>query len=57
MSGHFSNCPVGTDENSPAIYAAISAFFALLVSLIAAAVGGYLATPRDLTTRNATSTV
>ncbi|MEJ7708345.1 MAG: hypothetical protein WKF84_00410 [Pyrinomonadaceae bacterium] len=32
--------------------AAILAFFALLLSLIAAAVGGYLATPRDLTTRN-----
>jgi hypothetical protein len=44
---------VGEKTASGLAKAAISAFFALLVSLIAAAVGGYLAAPRDLTTRNA----
>jgi len=48
---------VGEKTASGVSKAAISAFFALLFSLIAAAIGGYLATPRDLTTRNATSTV
>lgn len=43
---------VGEKTASGVSKAATSAFFALLFGLLAAAVGGYLATPRDLTTRN-----
>lgn len=47
---------VGEKTASGVAKAATSAFFALLLSAIAAAIGGYLATPRDLTTRNTTTT-
>lgn len=37
--------------------AALSGFFALLISALAAALGGYLATPRDIPVRSAATTV